>query len=188
MDELTKNRLTGAIVWLGLLIWLVPQWYSNPVNYPSLAGGVKSAVDNLDDLGVNMALPRAQDSKEVDTTDNVIVSDRQINRDDSSEVKEVVTQANSASSSLTLLEVKEITEPGFYVRLISYQNPDSAVDLEKRLVAQYNVSIGSFTTSAGTFYTVRVGPYPSLEEASLAKTVLDRELRIESIILDRRNQ
>jgi len=181
MDELTKNRLTGAMVWLGLLIWLVPQWYSNPVNYSSLAGGVKSAVVNLDELGVNVALPKGtQDSKEVDTTDKVIDSDRNINRDDSSEVKEVVTEANSTSSSLTLLELKEITEPGFYVRLIS--------DLEKRLVAQYDVSIGSFTTSAGKFYTVRVGPYLSLEEASLAKTVLDRELRIESIILDRRNR
>lgn len=33
MDEITKYRITGAIIWLALLIIIVPSWYSFPVDY-----------------------------------------------------------------------------------------------------------------------------------------------------------
>lgn len=29
VDELTKHRVTGAIIWLSLLIILVPSWYAS---------------------------------------------------------------------------------------------------------------------------------------------------------------
>lgn len=33
MDEITKYRITGAVIWLTLLIVFVPGWYSDPVDY-----------------------------------------------------------------------------------------------------------------------------------------------------------
>jgi cell division septation protein DedD len=93
-------------------------------------------------------------------------------------------------SSATLAEPAggAITQPGFYVRLISYQNADSALRLEQQLKPHYPVSIGSFTTSSGRFYTVRVGPYNTRAQAERVKAILDVELRVESILLDRTNQ
>jgi cell division septation protein DedD len=33
VDEVTKYRITGAVIWLALLIIFVPSWYSHPVDY-----------------------------------------------------------------------------------------------------------------------------------------------------------
>ncbi len=35
--QVSKYRLTGAFVWLGLLVIIVPIWYSNPVNFDPTA-------------------------------------------------------------------------------------------------------------------------------------------------------
>lgn len=46
MDELTKYRITGAVIWLALLILLVPSWYANPVDYEKAQPWLYSTSDN----------------------------------------------------------------------------------------------------------------------------------------------
>ncbi|SFR48803.1 SPOR domain-containing protein [Thiomicrospira sp. ALE5] len=185
MDKLTKNRLTGAVIWLGALIWWVPQWYANPVEYPSLAhAGTKATVDSLDDIDFDqLVTPSSMTATPTKPSESAQVA----------EVTETSTRTRSnkpttSTPNLADPRITDITEPGFYVRLISYQNPDNAVRLEQRLQTSYPTSIGSFTTSSGRFYTVRVGPYQSRSQAERVKAILDVELRVESIILDRTNQ
>ncbi len=33
MDEVSKHRLTGALIWLTLLVVLVPVWFGEPVHF-----------------------------------------------------------------------------------------------------------------------------------------------------------
>jgi cell division septation protein DedD len=191
MDKLTKHRLTGAVIWLGALIWLVPQWYANPVDYPQfIFSGSKSAVDDLGDIDFDR-LVVSQDTSLV-TSSAESSSASPASSANSTNKTQTPSRSTSTSSAPTAqLEnpaVPAETQPGFYVRLISYQNPDNALRLEQRLQPAYPVSIGSFTTSSGRFYTVRVGPYDTREQAERIKAILDVELRVESIILDRTNQ
>lgn len=185
MDKLTKHRLTGAVIWLGALIWLVPQWYANPVDYPQLIfSGSKAAVDDLSDVDFDRLLM----SSSADKTPASVVSSSPPQAKQNTPVDATTSSKPAATAQLSNPTPVAVTEPGFYVRLISYQNPDSAVRLEEQLKAHYPVSIGSFTTSSGRFYTVRVGPYDTREQAERIKAILDVELRVESIILDRTNQ
>ena len=189
MDKLTKNRLTGAVIWLGALIWLVPQWYANPVDYPKLVfSGTKAAVDNLDDIDFDRLVSKPLASEIAAQSDVSTGVESSSTATPRPEVSRPANTSGPATAQLAEPVVAEITQPGFYVRLISYQNPDSALRLEQRLKPHYPVSIGSFTTSSGRFYTVRVGPYDRRAQAERVKAILDVELRVESIILDRTNQ
>jgi len=52
-----------------------------------------------------------------------------------------------------------------------------------RLELRYQVTIGDFSSRNQTLYTVRVGPYDSLEKAQRAKAELDQELKVDSVIV-----
>ena len=225
MDELTKYRITGAVIWLALLILLVPSWYANPVDYEKAQPWLYSTSD--DSIPAEEVVPVKSPEHSSDTvseyaaeaskTGSDIKSDPQPVKSNTSSQKQTdITPKDSAQTTpssetsviaepkkkpdvsveldepMSTEETAEIKEPvipsedkspAWLVRVASYNSIESANRTLGVLEMRYKVTIGDFSTKTQKIYSVRVGPFSSFEEAQEAKTVLDKELVTNSVIV-----
>lgn len=219
MDELTKFRITGAVIWLALLILLVPSWYANPVDYEKAQPWLYSTAEEVvPEKSANKSSETALESvAEASNAGSDIKSDPQpVNSKASNQQQTDITPKDSTQTApstetsvlaepkkspdvsvelddpMSTEETAEITEPvipsedkspAWLVRVASYSSIESANRTLGVLEMRYKVTIGDFSTKTQKIYSVRVGPFSSFEEAQEAKTVLDKELVTNSVIV-----
>lgn len=213
MDELTKYRITGAIVWLTLLIMLVPSWYANPVDYEKAQPWLHSnSTERLNDIAITSNMAKQVDgvtsvSSEADhDTDvsqlpdiprdtekpNRTLEERPAPIEPTTQPIESERLNQESVKPERVEEAPETTEPimasedkspAWLVRVASYNSIESANRTLGVLEMRYKVTIGDFSTKTQKIYSVRVGPFYSLAEAEQAKTELDKELVTNSVIV-----
>ena len=218
MDELTKYRITGAVIWLALLIILVPSWYANPVDYEKAQPWLYSSHDD------SVSPTAKMDNQSNQSTSNKLddISVIRSNKKPESEVspslgRDIQTDASPSTAPSKPTQAKQLVEskkqqdnaensgnstatgssqdikepippsedksPAWLVRVASYNSIESANRTLGVLEMRYTVTIGDFSTKTQKIYTVRVGPFASLQEAEDAKTELDKELVTNSAIV-----
>lgn len=177
MDDLSKYRLTGAFIWLLLLVILVPIWYGNPVNFQPAgyqqisAKGERPLVEHIYELPVqatqNQAEVQSDPVVNSQTKDqNAVEKSIQVSQDIATENKLASNQSKSREPSSSIQWI---------VRITAYKEIKKANHLLERLKSDYEVSIKEFKKS-GT-YSVRSGPYLSKAKAEQDKQKLDKMLR-----------
>jgi len=164
MDEVSKYRLTGAVIWLMLLVFLVPVWFGEPVHFKPEGyipdektverPLVKPAMASLDDnllpvVGGTEQTPLVKESKK------------------------------------ELVKITEAPQKQWIVRIIAYKNIQDANALLGRLEVDYDVVIKTFEKSG--MHSVRVGPYGSKYgskgKAEQAKQKLDKMLHTQAEVV-----
>lgn len=189
MDDLSKYRLTGAFLWLLLLVILVPSWYGDPVNFQPpghqsiVAKGERPLVEHIYELPVQAVqnqdevqsrpLVNGQLGEKHDTllksqtaNKHPVVKPIQVSQD-------IMTKNKSISNDSKKMD--QSTSLQWIVRITAYKDIKKANELLGRLESNYEVSIKEFKKS-GT-YSVRTGPYPSKVKAEQDKRKLDKMLR-----------
>lgn len=174
-----KYRLTGAIFWLGLLVVIVPMWYSNPVNFdPAKQEGASVKKTVL--IEKPFVLPQNQTHEVTDKTELNRSTDRHAASDSHemntrSQAGKELSQANNAASNQKIADVDTYE---WIIRLVAYRKKELAEALQQRLKYDYAAFIKHFPES--NYYSVRVGPYASKAEAVKDQQRLDRILRVQS--------
>ncbi len=160
MDKVSKYRLTGAVIWLMLLVFLVPAWFGEPVHFkPAVYTAPEKVVEH----------PTIKQTKPV--------SEERL-----SLVKGVPEQDVPAKNRAT--EVSQTMPPPkaqWIVRIIAYRDIKDANELLGRLEVDYEVMIKSFEKSG--MHSVRVGPYTSKAKAEQVRQKLDKMLHTQAEVV-----
>ena len=185
MDLVSKYRLIGASVWLFLLVLIVPQWYSHPVNFVP-DGKVK--VEPKSTLPIIEHAYRLPDSNDEPLTDGQTSHKEQLNNksfqdnkapvseesvlnskseSDFQNMQEIIKKANNIASS-------EKYKGQWIVRLLAFEDIKAANDLLGRLEPNFKVYIKYYEKTK--MYSVRTGPYLSQAKADKDKEKLDKML------------
>lgn len=175
-------RMTGAIVWLGLVILIVPIWYSNPVNFTPEGIGVsdlpevKVTTSTFDRSGEPSIEAFNSSQKTSGSESGVVTKNVSSEQSDSSqktsatEVEKAPQKVSDASSS--------VSQEQWIIRVAAFRKKDDAEALEQRLKYDYETFIKFFPSSR--YYSVRIGPYDSKDRAIKDQQKLNRILRIRS--------
>ncbi|VAW44850.1 hypothetical protein MNBD_GAMMA03-1982 [hydrothermal vent metagenome] len=159
MDEVSKFRLTGAIIWLMLLVILVPFWFGEPVHFKP------------------EGYAQPEKSAERPLVEQVYMLPKQTQQPKTSMVQEKKVIINK---KITTSEQKE-SKGLWIVKIATYENIKEANDLLGRLDEKYDVTIKEFKKNG--MYSVRVGPYSSKAKAEKNKQKLDKMLRLQSEVV-----
>ena len=177
MDLQSKQRLTGAIIWLLGLVIIVPYWYSNPVNFMPEGEQQTASKSSMPVIEHAYRLPSVKSS----TTEKQPVTDKQL----SQQTPTIAEQAVAADKVL----MTEVIEDDFIdrfsnrqayagqwiVRLQAFNNIGQANELARKIRSEYPVYIKYFEKTQ--VFSVRTGPYISQLKAEKAKQKLDKILR-----------
>jgi len=155
MDEVSKYRLTGAVIWLMLLVFLVPVWFGEPVHFKP--EGYVPLEKTAERPLIKPALPSFNDDS-----------------------LPVVGGAEKESKK-NLVEMTKPPQKQWIVRIIAYKNMPDANELLGRLEEDYDVMIKTFEKSG--MHSVRTGPYTSKVKAEQAKQKLDKMLHTQSEVV-----
>ncbi len=158
MDEVSKHRLTGALIWLTLLVVLVPVWFGEPVHFDPESYSLSQPVVEERPL-VGMAYRSSEK-----------VSGEEV------AINKVMAKKTSGES-----REQSAQKPQWIVRIIAYKEMKSANDLLGRLESDFDVSIKTFEATG--MHSVRAGPYLSKAKAEQDKQKLDKMLHIQSEIV-----
>lgn len=190
MDEITKFRITGALIWFALIFFLVPAWYNNPVDYAKVNGQWHADLD--DDIDALIAQERAlqsgakREEEKVEVVQQVESSESRTPRSETrveQSASQSVSQRSASSSSSVPSAIDG--ETGWFVRLVSYRSEASAQALWQRLDNKgYQASVGEFNSGGQPVYTVRVGPYARRAQALDVKDILDAHFRTDSAVIE----
>lgn len=188
-----KYRLTGAFFWLGLMVVIVPSWYSHPVNFDpeqtSTASGSPSVlVDKPFELPAKkMEIARDEKVEKADKSTSEPIENKQ----DSLKVKTVSTTQTSVKQTKPQVvsekpsatpETKTISQPvNWVIQLVAYRAKTTADALKERLKYDYDAFVKFFPKNE--YYSVRVGPYQDKEIALRDQARLNKLLRIDSILI-----
>lgn len=184
--QVSKYRLTGAFVWLGLLVIIVPIWYSNPVNFDPTAQTDADASDSKTILVEKpFLLPghdrsTASDSKSSEpkqTISEATTKTKSEAADETVAVDKTPVEAAPAKEEPATAAASE-GDSEWIIRLVAYRKKEMAETLQGRLKYDYEAFIKYFPKS--NYYSVRVGPYTSKALAEKDQKRLDRLLRIQS--------
>ena len=160
MDEVSKYRLIGAIIWLVLLVVFVPLWFGEPVHFKP-------------DYYVSSDKP----------TEHRLM--KQMHNQSTVVLEPVVGSSEQRQTTKSVLqeEAKEDKSPKkqWIVRIIAYKNMKDANELLGRLEMDYEVMIKSFEKSG--MHSVRVGPYFSKAKAEQARQKLDKMLHTQAEVV-----
>lgn len=206
MDDVSRFRITGAIIWLLLLIVIVPTWYSNPVNFkpeserPTDAKSDSPVVYQAYVLPTKPmvqtesrdepAQPENQSPNPIKAPSVVVESSRQVAEssllDKSSEPE---LKASSAKPpSVKAPKVVAPVEPAPRVKvgqwLVMVYATKEIKDANKvlgQLDDKYEVWIKEFPKSKT--FSVRTGPYSSRALAEKDKIKIDKAIRTQSKIV-----
>jgi cell division septation protein DedD len=209
VDEVTKYRMTGAIIWLTLLILIVPSWYSHPVDYAQVHPWLAPVDDRLIPVVEAKNETHAPLSEPPTPTKQVLVTHivptppadvptalatetpktkpialpPEQTKTESVETNTPVTPVASVEKLTTASTPKQ--EVRWYVRLVSYQSQSMAEQLLARLQkAGYQASIGQFSSANRPIYSVRVGPYDRQDKANAHKQALDKQFKTQSLVIE----
>lgn len=170
----SQYRLIGAVVWLVLLVVIVPVWYSNPVNFKP------NSFDTFNNTEVSIVnspfvLPKQVITEEM-VTKPLVVPEKDTPQ------KLLDKPLNKAKSLAEREENKvfqeEIIAPTWIIRLVAYRNKEMAEEMKANLKYDYDVSIRYFPATG--YYSLRIGPYQSKDQAKRDQVELDHLLRIQS--------
>lgn len=151
-----RNRLTGAIFWMLLLIIIVPVWYSNPVNFQ----------------------PEGFVEEELEVK-NVVNKVFKIPEHDQIKNKKSLTKIKQVKKVEPKNKLKD-NPPSWIIKIIAYKDKQKALDLQKNLKNDFETKIKFFPSSK--YYSLRSGPYLKQEEALKDQKKINKLLRVESII------
>ncbi len=187
-----KYRLTGAFFWLGLMVIIVPTWYSHPVNFDP-----DQAVNEPESQSVLIEKPFALPAKKTDQSPASQVM--QTAKESDVPVKKVETPQPEKSSSKKedSQTVKDSTrakttlpksaapaeaqKANWVIQLVAYRTEATANALKERLKYDYDAFVKFFPKNG--YYSVRVGPYQDQSIALKDQARLNQLLRIESILI-----
>lgn len=185
-DMSLKFRMTGAFVWLLMLIVVVPIWYSHPVNFSP--GMSAEEADNHDPQVVvdkpfvipgsatEAALPQASSKQEKEVENQQALLTQKKNTSSGTELqKDLVKEAQSVATPPKTV-AKEKGE--WIIRVAAYRSKEKANLLYEHLKYDYDVFVKFFPKSR--YYSVRVGPYTDKALAVRDQHDLNRVLRIHS--------
>lgn len=211
IEQQTKHRVIGAIVWFLFLILWVPSWYAEPVKftpYGDSGGGFKQEQSvpiakhayQLPATEPAKAKPAAFDSQpsgseiahKVQTLEKRS-SQKELKlaapKQASPGLKTTSTQTKVKPSSLSNLSEDELlADPaeakGWFVRLASFKQIAKA----NKLLGQVEQSYEAFIQPlyGGKMYAVTVGPFATVSEAKRAKQVVDKRYRVNSLVFQRK--
>lgn len=195
MDELSKYRLTGAIIWLVMLVIAVPIWFGEPVGFKPDGTVTQPIVSERPLVEHAFVLPETK--KPVQPKEPVVdqkVIEKVIEKVAvkptvaSAGEKTVTTKVQPVSVAEKIQPVKssvkpevEQTEQKWIVRIIAYKKIESANDLLGRLEDDFEITIKSYDNRG--VHSVRAGPYISKVKAEQAKRKLDKMLRTNSEVV-----
>lgn len=119
MDEISKYRLTGAFIWLLLLVVLVPSWYNSPVNFKPAghqkdeAKGEHPLVEHIYELPVKTAQKQAALQSNPLTNNQLLETAESINDSNDEPKVPTASQVTGASDASERQEVslKTVQEP-----------------------------------------------------------------------------
>lgn len=174
-----KYRLTGAIFWLGLLVIIVPIWYSNPVNFDP-AKQEETPVKKSVLIEKPFVLPQGQGHQATDKTELDSSSGQSVAPDvqEANEQKQTDKEYLHTKNDVINKKTVNVESYKWIIRLVAYRKKDLAEALQQRLKYDYEAFIKHFPEN--NYYSVRVGPYASKAEAVKDQQRLDRILRVQS--------
>ncbi|WP_029407885.1 SPOR domain-containing protein [Thiomicrorhabdus sp. Milos-T2] len=193
MDLVSKYRLVGATIWLILLVIIVPQWYSEPVNF---------VPEGFQQPTTKSTLPIVEHAYRLPKRDEQPLTNGQAQNQIEHQKQAVLTakdstnQTNVASQAIDIEKQKKLHQKlrqldkvsdnakftgQWIVRLIAFADIKEANDLLGQLDSEYDVYIKYFERSK--VYSVRVGPYISKAKAEKDKRKLDRMLHTKSEVV-----
>jgi len=183
MDLVSKYRIVGAAIWLGLLVIIVPNWYSEPVNFVPEGIQKTEAKSTLPIIDHAYRLP--QSNEQPQTNGQVQYQKEQslkeLNKSESANSKVEFSQKTAEEIQLhkqieTADKVSENTKykGQWIVRLQAFRDIKAANNLLGRLDSSYDVYIKYFERTE--MYSVRTGPYLSKAKAEKDKVKLDKML------------
>ncbi|WP_319557409.1 SPOR domain-containing protein [Thiomicrorhabdus sp.] len=208
MDPISKHRLTGAAIWLILLIWIVPDWYSHPVNFHPKGvpleenQATRPLVEHPFLLSGEIAQPgdphTVTPQKPVATDQElypVMTEEEELAQkgNDRSQLalpplKKIETASKGAISPRKAVSAKpevKAAEGDWLLLLASYKEKKNAQSALERLQKQgHSASIKFFQKSK--VYSLRSGPYSSKLKAEQDKRKLDKMLHIKSVVVQRK--
>lgn len=174
MDEISKFRITGAVIWLILLVAVIPVWFSQPVGFKpegyqlEKVSAERPLVDHAYVLP-GQSVPKAPEPVKV-SRGGVVET-----------VKPAKELVKTVESSVEKPKKQVASKPQWIVRIIAYKEIKNANDLLGRLEKDYEVSIKTFEKSG--FHSVRAGPYFSKAKAEQDRQKLDKMLHTKSEVV-----
>lgn len=173
MDEennfVLRNRLTGAVLWLGTLVVIVPIWYNNPVNF-------HPEDEMSDEIKVeSKVVDKPFTVKEPESMPKV----GPVHKDNHDEAS-----AGNTSGSVPLKTKEQkvqnvvVQQSNWIIRVAAFKKQIDAKALQQRLKYDYEAFTKYFPESK--YYSVRIGPYADHDEAVKDQQRLNRVLHIES--------
>ncbi|MDG6778343.1 SPOR domain-containing protein [Thiomicrorhabdus sp. zzn3] len=183
MDEISKFRLTGAVIWLTLLVIIVPSWYSNPVNFQP--EGEQVIEQSFDQPLVNQAyvLPSADGQMDSAADTNALtqagdgVSKSSVKTQPAA--SSILEKTTNTSTSVSAKQ-NENNSGQWLLKVAAFKDIRQANRVLGELDRDYKVWIKEFPKT-GTF-SVRTGPYDNLADAERDKQKIDKALHTQSQI------
>jgi len=197
MDEISKFRLTGAAIWLLLLVLVVPVWYSNPVNFNPDSETASAESSPQPVVYQQYVLPvkdQGADSVELDPTpvnvkqgvaSPVAKTHEEPKRQEPSELASKAPDVNKTPKpTVAKTPVSSLPEPRageWLVKVYASKDIKEANRVLGLLDDKYEVWIKEFPKSKS--FSVRTGPYKTREAAKRDKTKIDKAIRTHSQIV-----
>ncbi|MPQ77023.1 SPOR domain-containing protein [Hydrogenovibrio sp. JE_KL2] len=194
-DLSLKFRMTGALVWLLLLITIVPSWYSDPVrfspdmemadNHPKSDEIVVDKPFVLPGVKSEQPVPQKSASAKVVASEPTPkatekVSDTSRSNNTANITTSKVEQKSSVKTSENPAEKAKtpIAKEKWIIRVAAYRSKEKANLLYEHLKYDYDVFVKYFPQSK--YYSVRIGPYTDKSLALRDQQQLNRVLRVRS--------
>jgi DedD protein len=167
----TKNRITGAIIWLAALVIIVPIWYNNPVNF--VPEGTESSAATSEEI-VQKAYKLSKDNQQQPSDAASANVSKQISKPPVS----AVVQLDTKEKPVTKTERVPTKKVAWTIGVAAFEDKTDAEALMQRLKYDYDAYIKYFPKNK--YYSVRIGPYADKSEAMKEKDKLDNVLRTDS--------
>jgi cell division septation protein DedD len=205
-------RMIGAVFWLGLLVLIIPQWFVHPVefspegalmkNKPEVSAAATSTLaQNLvadASLGQDATPSKSELYIEKPLTTKAPIADpAKINAlrqpvqmkeaQADSTGKLVVNHKEPARITAALAPPEVVSDGKFWVQVASYTVEANALKYQDKFKqAGFPGKINIFVNKEGKkHYQIRVGPYRTADDASIAKKIVDDKFKTNAMVLQR---
>ena len=199
MDDVSKFRITGAVIWLILLVVVVPTWYSNPVNFKPDSERMVESTANTPVVYQAYILPtKTLPKTEACLTETEQGGEPKVEPVVVQKVLEPEVEAVKVDSKKILLEVeqpdkkvmvpvvkiepnRDVKAGQWLVMVYATKEIKEANKVLGLLDDKYEVWIKEFPKSKA--FSVRTGPYSSRELAEKDKRKIDKAIHTQSKIV-----
>lgn len=197
-EDLSRYRILGASVWLGLLILIVPYWYSHPVNFVPTTEKLSNETGQAElkkEATVKMAQPyllpptlntqpkpdvvSKAEMAEKKTASNIkaeAVAD--MKAEQGGGVKNEQNKPEKPAEKTKPVQNNNIAPERWIVRLVAYKSKKNADLLLDNIRYQYPAYIKQYEKSK--LYSVRTGPYDNKNQALADEKELKQLLKVKT--------